>query len=94
MMGNELNLSGKVSINSKLINQPRNAFPVSSDRFSRTLTITPDPGAYSPKYNLNENIKSSFVNPGSTRFSKDTKTFVDRLWKPKDRAETPAPGTY
>jgi hypothetical protein len=75
-------------------NQPRNAFPVSSDRFSRVKNQTPDIGAYNPRHNFNDKITAEAKNYGSTRFGKDKSSFVDTLWGVKDRATTPAPGHY
>jgi len=69
-------------------------FPVSRDRFSRTLVATPDPTSYQPRHNFNENVQSCFKNRGKTRFGRDKLTFVDNLWAPKERANTPAPGHY
>ncbi len=75
-------------------NKPSNAFPTPSDRFSLTLTTTPDPGAYQPKHIFNQNYKSQYYSPGKTKFGKDTSTFMDQLWKTKEQKFTPAPGAY
>ena len=55
---------------------------------------TPDPCAYQPRHNFNENVKSQYQSSGKTKFGKDTSTFMDQLWKKKERTFTPAPGTY
>lgn len=59
----------------------------------RNLT-NPAGANYTPKANLNENVKSNFKFSGSTKFSCSTRTFVDDLWKPKEAAIMPAPGAY
>lgn len=86
-----LHLSGKVQVSSQLNNQPRNAFPTSADRFYRTKVMTPEPGAYQPRFNFNENVKSNFKNSGKTAFSKNELNFTHSLWT-KD--ECPAPNAY
>ena len=58
LQGGNLDLSGKAIQNSKMSNQPKNAFPVSKDRFSRGMMGTPDPSHYHPRYNFTDNVKS------------------------------------
>ncbi len=49
---------------------------------------------YEPKANLNQNVKSQYKFAGSTRFSHDTRTYIDDLWAPGEKKCLPAPGAY
>ncbi len=53
-----VNLAGKAQMNSRLTNQPSNAFEKANDRFRVTTFKNPAGTDYSPMANLNENIKS------------------------------------
>ena len=89
-----VNLAGKAQQNTVLKNQPSNAFPKSNDRFRRTGFTSPAPGSYTPKTNLNQNIKSEFKFMGATKFTQSNRTFIDIHWDPKQKATLPAPGHY
>lgn len=51
-------MAGKVHLNSRLANQPKNAFSKAQDRFRTTGFSNPSPVNYSPKAGLNQNVKS------------------------------------
>jgi len=87
-------LLGKAQLNSRLINEPSNAFSKAQDRFRVTGFKTPAPTDYRPKSNLNENVKSEYRFDGATKFTKNTRTFMDVQWNPKEKASLPAPGHY
>ena len=89
-----MNLAGKSLINSRLSNSPKNAFSKANDRFRTTTFKNPSGTDYTPKSNLNENIKSQFKFPGSTKFGSETRTFVDQNWDPKEKTGLPAPNSY
>ena len=88
-----VDLAGKASMNSRLTNQPSNAFEKSS-RFRVTQFNYPSPANYSPQANLNQNVKSQFKYMGSTKFGQETRTFIDQNWDPKEKTGLPAPGQY
>ena len=87
-----IDLLGKAQLNSKLSNEPRNAFPKAQDRFRITGFKNPAPTDYQPKSNLNENIKSEYRFDGATKFTRSTRTFMDVNWNPREKASIPAPG--
>ena len=89
-----VNLAGKAQMNSRLTNQPSNAFEKANDRFRTTTFNNPAGTDYSPMVNLNENVKSQFKYPGSTKFGSETKTFIDLNWDPKTKTDLPAPNQY
>jgi len=51
-------MAGKAQLNSRLSNQPQNAFSKASDRFRVTGQNNPSAADYRPKAELNENVKS------------------------------------
>ena len=82
-------------INSRVQNSISNAFQKShKDRFRITGAENPAGAEYSPKANLNENIKSQYKFVGATKFGRETRTFIDQNWDPKDKMGKPAPGAY
>jgi len=89
-----VNLAGKAQLNSRLKNQPSNAFEKSGDRFRVTTFNNPSGTDYSPKVNLNENHKSQFKFAGSTKFGQETRTFIDQHWDPKEKTGLPGAGQY
>ena len=91
---NTVDLAGKAQINSRLHNQPSNAFEKANDRFRVTTFNNPAGTDYTPKVNLNENFKSQMTFRGSTKFGQETRTFVDQNWDPKEKTALPAPGSY
>ena len=72
-----VNLAGSKQLNSRLHNQPSNAFEKSNDRFRITTFNNPAGTDYTPKSNLNQNVKSGFTFRGSTKFGQETRTFID-----------------
>lgn len=89
---NSVDLSGKSQMNSIWKNQPVNSFEKANDRFKGTGFKNPAATDYSPLANLNQNFKSQFKFPGSTKFGQETRTFIDQNWDPKNAANCPAPG--
>ena len=53
-----VDLAGKSQMHSRLKNQPSNAFEKAADRFRITTFNNPSGTDYTPKVNLNENVKS------------------------------------
>ena len=92
----DVNLSGKQSavLNSRLSNQPQNAFPKAQDRFRVTGAKNPAGTDYSPNDNLNQNVKSQFKCSGFTKIGNNRRTFIDINWDPKTKKALPAPGHY
>lgn len=89
-----IDLAGNAQLNSKLQNQPSNAFSKANDRFRTTSEKNPAGANYNPRQNLNEHVKSEFRFPGATKFGKNTRTFIDQNWSPKEQKEMPSPGKY
>lgn len=89
-----VDLAGKAQLSSKLHNQPANAFSKADDRFRTTAEKNPAGANYTPRQGINENFKSQFRFPGSTKFGKDTRTFIDQNWDIKEKGAMPAPDKY
>lgn len=91
--GEKFDTLGTSQTNSRITNTPLNAFSKAYDRFGGPYTMNSSPFVYDSKGNeFSKFVRSEFKFRGATKFGRDSRTFIDVMWNPKEKERLPAPG--